>query len=195
MTKIALYARVSTHDQRPEVQLHALRRYAEDRGAEAVEYVDRGVSGAAAARPALDEMLRDVRRRGVSAVVVVKLDRLARSVSHLVKLAEELEATGVGLVVLDQGVDTDTPTGKLLFHVLGALAEFERELIRERVVAGLSAAKRRGQKLGRPERADKPTRARILRLRKAGRSLREIAEVVGIPKSTVARVVKQAAAA
>src|SRR3989449_163312 len=149
---VALYARVSTVDQTCDTQLLALRGYAEARGWQTLEYADGGVSGTRDHRPKLDAMMTDVRRRKVSAVVVVKLDRLARSVHHLVTLAKELEALGVDLVVLDQGIDSTTPSGRLLFHVLAAIAEFERDLIRERVVAGIRRAKAQGRRLGRPRR-------------------------------------------
>ncbi len=117
----------------------------------------------------------------------MKLDRLARSVRHLTTLAAELEALGVDLVVVDQSIDTSTPSGRLLFHVLASIGEFERDLIRERTVAGLAAARRRGRKLGRPRRIDARTRARVLRLRKAGRSIREIAATLGVGRGTVGR--------
>ena len=192
--RIALYARVSTADQKTQAQLDALRKYASDRGCEAVEFVDHGQSGAKASRPALDAMLTAAKRREVGAVVVVKLDRLARSVRHLVTLAEEFEALGVDLVVLDQGMDTSTPAGRLLFHVLGSIAEFERSLIRERVRAGQAAAQRRGVRFGRPEATDRAMRERIIRLAKAGQTLGQIAALVEVPKSTVARVVAKARA-
>src|SRR3990172_6558068 len=112
MRRIALYARVSTADQTPEPQLHALREYAARRGLDAVEHVDRGASGARARRPALDRLLAAVHRREVDAVAVTKLDRLARSVRHLCELAADLDARGVALVVLDQGIDTTTPSGR-----------------------------------------------------------------------------------
>jgi DNA invertase Pin-like site-specific DNA recombinase len=140
----AIYARVSTCDQTVAPQLDALRSYCERRGLDAVEFVDEGISGAKDRRPALDSMLAAVRRREVDLVAVVKLDRLARSVRHLTTLAAEFEALGVDLVVLDQGVDTSTPAGRLLFHVLASIAEFERSLIVERTRAGLAAARRRG---------------------------------------------------
>ncbi len=114
--RLALYARVSTGRQTADPQLDALRAYAAARGGGAAEYVDEGVSGARASRPALDRLARDVARRRVDAVVVTKLDRLARSVRHLTELAATLEAAGVALVVLDQGIDTATPTGRLLFQ-------------------------------------------------------------------------------
>ncbi len=185
---LALYARVSTTDQHTEVQLAALRRYAADRGCQGVEYVDHGVSGAKDSRPALDEMMAAARRREVSAVVVVKLDRLARSVRHLTTMAGELEALCVDLVVLDEAVDTSTPAGRLLFNVLGSIAEFEREIIRERVRAGQQAAMRRGVKFGRPEAADRRTKDRIRRLRGSGRTMVEIAGMVGVSRRTVGRV-------
>ena len=152
MRRIALYARVSTADQHPEAQLLALRPYAGARGLEvAGEYIDHGVSGSKDRRPALDRLMADARRRRFDAVAVTKLDRLARSTRHLVNLAAELDAVGVDLVVLDQAIDTGTPAGRLLFHVLGAIGEFERDLIRERTVAGLRAARRRGARIGRPQ--------------------------------------------
>ncbi len=131
-------------------QLADLRAYAERRGAQPLVYVDRGISGARDRRPALDELMGAVRRREADAVVVTKLDRVARSVRHLTALAAELEALGVDLLVLDQSIDTGTPSGRLLFHVLGAIAEFERDLIRERTRAGLAAARRRGRSTHAP---------------------------------------------
>ena len=187
--RAALYARVSTMDQNPEVQLGPLREYAEARGFQvAAEYIDHGVSGAKGSRPALDEMLAAARRRDVDVIVAVKLDRLARSVQHLVELAGELKALGVHLIVRDQAIDTSTPTGKLTFHVLAALAEFERDLIRERTQAGLELARKRGKKFGRPPATDRKERARIVRLRQSGHSLRAIAERVGVGRGTVERV-------
>ena len=186
--RVGLYARCSTNDQHPEAQLHALRSYAEARGLEVVnEYVDAGVSGARDRRPALDRLLADARRRRLDAVACVKLDRLARSVRHLTTLAAELEALDVDLIVVDQSIDTSTPAGRLLFNVLGAIGEFEADLIRERTRAGLEAARRRGKKLGRPRRIDARARARVIRLRKAGRSIREIAATLGVGRGTIER--------
>ncbi len=196
MPRLALYARVSTTDQHPEAQLLALRGYAAGRGLEVVEeYVDAGVSGAKACRPALDRLVAVARRRRFVAVAVVKLDRLARSVHHLVTLAAEWEALGMDLVVLDQAIDTSTPAGKLLFHTLAAIAEFERGLIVERVQAGLQAARRRGARLGRPAALDAAARERVARLRAHGQSLRAIARLLGVSPTTVARAIECAAAA
>ena len=186
MRRIALYARVSTTDQRPEVQLHSLREYAAARRLEVgEEYTDHGVSGAKDRRPALDRLVADARRRRFDAIAAVKLDRLARSVRHLTALAGELEALGVDLVVLDQAIDTSTPAGRLLFNVLGSIAEFERDLIRERVSAGMAAAKRRGAKVGGPRVV--VDAERVARLRRAGRSIREIAAMLGTSKDAIAR--------
>jgi len=188
MPRIALYARVSTADQHVDGQLHALRAYAQARGLDvAGEYVDHGQSGAKARRPALDRLLADARRRKLDAIACTKLDRLARSVRHLTTLAAELEALGVDLVVLDQAIDTSTPSGRFLFHTLGAVAELERDLIRERTRAGLAAARRRGVRMGRPEALDAEARARLRRLVASGTPQRRIAELLGISKGTVAR--------
>lgn len=187
-SRIALYARVSTTDQTTDPQLFGLRRYAEGRGLSvAREFVDHGVSGARDSRPALDALTKACKRREVDAVAVTKLDRLARSVRHLTALGAELEALGVELIVVEQGLDTSTPAGRLLFNVLGSIAEFERDLIRERTVAGLHAAKRRGSKLGRPTALSAEKLERARRLRAAGQSVRYVAETLGVSKSAVAR--------
>jgi len=185
MPALALYARTSTDRRDPASQLVRLREYAARRGGAAVEFVDAGVSGARARRPGLDALVAAARRREGDAVVVTKLDRLARSVRHLAELAAELAALGVDLVVLDNAIDTATPGGKLLFHVLGAVAEFERDLIRERVRDGMAAARQRGSAIGRPRALDRRGVARARRLRTAGRSFREIGAVLGVSASVV----------
>ena len=193
MPRVALYARVSTTEQRPDVQLDPLRSYATARGFEvAGEFVDHGISGAKARRPALDRLLADARRRRFDAVACVKLDRLARSVNHLTTLGQELAALGVDLIVLDQAIDTSTPTGRLLFHVLGSIAEFERDLIRERVTAGMRAARRRGVQFGRPLALDAAQLARARRLASFGHSQRAIAGQLGVSKSVVGRALRGA---
>ena len=186
--RVALYARVSTSDQTTAPQLDALHGYAEARRLEIVEeYIDHGISGSKDRRPALDEMLAKAKRRAFDAIAVVKLDRLARSTRHLTQLAGELEALGVDLIVVDQGIDTSTPAGRLLFNVLAAIGEFELDLIRERVEAGVKSAKRRGVRFGRPRLLDDQQRARIRRLRASGSSLRSIARLMGVSKSLVAK--------
>jgi len=189
---IGIYARTSTQDRNPESQLHRLRQYAQARGVPALEFIDEAISGARRSRPALDALLAAANRREISAVVIVKLDRIGRSVAHLAALAEELQALNVGLVALDQAVDSTTPAGKFLFHALCAVAEFERELIRERTRDGLAAARRAGAKIGRPRSLKPHARRRLRRLRASGHSLRKIAELLGSTLGTVRRELKRA---
>src|SRR5437588_3474514 len=148
--RAAIYARVSTSDQTVDNQLLELRRYIEARGWTAVEYVDRGVSGAKDRRPALDQMVADAKRRKFDVVVAWRLDRLGRNLRHLVTLIEELQTLGIAFVSLGEGIDCTTPAGKLQLHILAALAEFERGRLRERVLAGLERARSEGKRLGRP---------------------------------------------
>ena len=184
--RVAVYARVSTTDQTPENQLAALRAFAAARGWGVIEFIDHGISGAKERRPALDALLVDARKRKIDVVACVKLDRLARSVRHLVTLAQELEALGVDLVVLDQAIDTTTPSGRLLFHVLAAIAEFERDLIRDRVIAGIRRAKAQGRRLGRPRRYQVDV-ARVRAMMGQGLSLRAIARSLEVHPSAVSR--------
>src|SRR5687767_11609272 len=136
MMRAAIYARVSTFEQEPENQLHELRRYMAARGWTGTEFVECGVSGAKDKRPALDALLKDAKRRRFDVLVCWRLDRLGRNLRHLVTVLEDLEAVGVSFVSLGEGIDCTTPSGKLQLHILAALAEFERERIRERVLAG-----------------------------------------------------------
>lgn len=145
------YYRVSTQDQSVDMQRRDIRAYCEGRGLPlGQEYSDGGISGAKASRPGLDALLRDVRRRRVGTVIVWSLSRLGRSLKNLLALIEEFESCGVSLVSLKEGWDLSTSTGKMIFQVMGALAEWEREQIRERVRGGLRAARARGSRLGRP---------------------------------------------
>ncbi len=148
--RAAIYARVSTLDQEPENQLAELRRYVQARGWTGQEFVDHGVSGTKDRRPALDRLVADARQRKVDTVVVWRLDRLGRSLKHLVTLLDELQAFGVGFVSLGEGIDLQTPAGRLQFHILAALSEFEKSRIAERVRAGLARVRANGTRLGRP---------------------------------------------
>lgn len=149
--RVAIYARVSTKDQDPENQLCELRDYAGRRGWEVQgEFVDHGVSGAKDRRPALDELMTAAKQRKVDVVLVWSLDRLGRSLRHLVMTADQFGTWAVDLVAYTQPIDTTTPAGKLTFTVLAAVAEFERELIRERIHAGLRRARAEGKRIGRP---------------------------------------------
>ena len=185
--RAAIYARVSTLDQEPENQLQELRRYVEARGWTAQEFVDHGVSGTKDRRPALDRLIRDAKRRKVDTVVVWRLDRLGRSLKHLVTLLDELQALGVGFVSLGEGIDLQTPSGRLQLHILAALAEFERARIVERVQAGLQRAKRQGRTLGRTRRAISPRHLAQVE----GLSTREAAKLLGVPRSTLQRYLAQ----
>jgi DNA invertase Pin-like site-specific DNA recombinase len=178
--RAAIYARVSTFDQEPENQLGELRRYVVARGWTGQEYVDRGISGAKDRRPALDQLLADARRRRFDVLVCWRLDRLGRNLRHLITLLEELQALGIAFVSLNEGIDATTPAGKLQIHILGAIAEFERARIAERVRAGLQRARSQGKRLGRPRKA--PAAVTI-----PGGSVREAARMWGVSKSTAAR--------
>jgi DNA invertase Pin-like site-specific DNA recombinase len=181
--RAAVYARVSTVDQEPENQLQEVRRYVEARDWTAGEYVDRGVSGAKDRRPALDDLVRDARRRRFDVLVCWRLDRLGRNLKHLITLLDELQALGIAFVSLAEGIDATTPAGKLQMHILGAIAEFERERIRERVLAGLQRARREGKRLGRPQ-----TRVPIERLQRvSGLPAQIAAERLGVSRSTIKR--------
>jgi DNA invertase Pin-like site-specific DNA recombinase len=184
----AIYGRVSTVDQEPENQLQELRRYVRARGWSASEHVDRGVSGAKDRRPALDQLLADARRRRIDVLVVWRLDRLGRNLKHLITLLDDLQVLGVPFVSLAEGIDATTPAGKLQMHILAAIAEFERDRIRERVLAGLQRARAQGKRLGRPK-----ARVPIERLQSVdGLSLDAAAKALGVSRSTVKRWRRQA---
>ena len=185
--RAALYARVSTLDQEPENQLAELRRYVAARDWVAIEYVDQGVSGAKDRRLALDRLVADARRRQVDTVVVWRLDRLGRSLKHLVTLLDEFHAVGVGFVSLGEGIDLHTPAGRLQLHILAALAEFERARIAERVAAGLARARQNGTRLGRPEKVVPESVLGSVR----GLSVREAARRLGVSPATAHRWLSQ----
>jgi DNA invertase Pin-like site-specific DNA recombinase len=181
--RAAVYVRVSTCDQEPENQLQELRRYVQARGWSAVEFVDRGVSGSKDRRPALDQMIIDVKRRRFDIVVCWRLDRLGRNLRHLVTLLDDFQALGVAFVSMGEGIDCTTPAGRLQLHVLAALAEFERGRIQERVKAGLARVRASGERLGRP-------RVRLAAAdveRTLGMSIRQAASVLGVPRSVLHR--------
>lgn len=185
--RCAIYARVSTADQSTEMQLVALREYVERRGWRLDgEYIDQGISGSRERRPALDRLMADARRRNFDAVVVFRFDRFARSVSHLARALDEFRALGIEFVSLHEAVDTSTPMGRAMFHIAGAFAELEREIIRERVKAGLQNARRRGKRLGRPRAMLNV--ATVRQMASTGLSARSIARKIGVSDFTVRRV-------
>ena len=185
--RAAVYARVSTHDQEVENQLGELRKYVLARGWEAREYVDEGVSGAVEQRPALDELVGDAKRRRFDVLVCWRLDRLGRSLKHLITLLDDLQALGVAFVSLAEGIDATTPAGKLQMHILGAISEFERARIAERVRAGLARVRREGRRLGRPPVQISQDAVESVR----GLSVREAARRLGVSRSTAHRVLAQ----
>jgi DNA invertase Pin-like site-specific DNA recombinase len=185
-SRVAIYARVSTtnHGQDVTVQTRELEQFAEARGWRLVDsYIDLGISGSKDKRPELDRLMADAHRRKFDAVIVWKFDRFARSVSHLLRALETFNALGIAFVSLSEQMDTTTPAGKMVFTVLGAVAELERSLIVERVKAGLRNARAKGKTLGRPRAS--VDAARIGRLRAQGHSLREIASELGCSRSLV----------
>jgi DNA invertase Pin-like site-specific DNA recombinase len=198
MTKrAALYLRVSTGEQTTENQRLELLAAAKRTGWEIVAiYEDAGVSGAKGRdkRPEFDRLLKGAVRREFDVIMTWSVDRLGRSLQHLVEFLGEIHAKGVDLYCHQQGVDTTTPAGKAMFQMCGVFAEFERAMIQERVKAGLARAKAQGKILGRPK-VTKKVEQSIYRLRKAGTGKRKISKQLGIGVSTVMRVLKEPQAA
>jgi DNA invertase Pin-like site-specific DNA recombinase len=190
--KVVLYARVSTRDQNPESQLQDLRRHAEARGFQvAGEFVDVGVSGRKERRPSLDKVMAMARNRTIDGVMVAAFDRFGRSLSHLVRCLEEFQGRGVAFISQREQIDLSTPMGRLMFALIGAMAEFERELIRERVEAGLRRARYQGKRLGRPPRVFH--RDQVAELRGKGLSIRKIGKKLGVSARSVQRVLHSVA--
>ena len=188
MKKVAIYARVSTDKQTCENQLIELRAVAERCGYTIVqEFVDSGISGAKgrADRPALDAMMKAANQRKFDLIMVWDISRLGRSLQNLVELLNDLQSMLVDLMFLQQGMDTSTSSGRMMFSIFGALAEFERNLIRERVVAGQNRAKARGVKMGRPSKMNDGLRSAIQLLRENGMGIKQIAKEVGVGVGTV----------
>jgi DNA invertase Pin-like site-specific DNA recombinase len=193
ITRVALYARVSTSNghQDPEMQLRELREYADRRGWQVVdEYTDNGVSGSKESRPELNRLMADAHQRRFDAILVWKIDRFGRSLKHLVNALADLGAYGVAFVSLRDNLDLSTPSGRLMFAVIGAMAEFERALIQERVKAGLRNARAKGKRIGRP-RAPLDMK-RLANLRSEGWGWNRIAADLGVGPGTVLRAAERA---
>jgi DNA invertase Pin-like site-specific DNA recombinase len=186
--RVALYGRVSTanHGQNVGLQLTEMRGYCSRRGFEiAGEYVDQGISGAKDSRPALNQLMADAHQRKFDALCCWKLDRFGRSLKHLVNAIADLEALGVAFISLQDNLDLSTPSGLLMFHIIAAMAQFERSLIQERVRAGMRNALAKGKQIGRRRAVFDPEQARFLLA--SGQSLAQIGAAFGISASTVCR--------
>ena len=195
MRKIAIYARVSTDKQSTENQLLELRTLCNQLGYTIVqEYTDNGISGAKSrdARPALDLLLKDATRRKFDMVMCWSIDRLGRSLQNLVEILNELQALKIDLYFQQQGMDTSTPSGRMIFSVFGAIGEFERNLIRERVIAGQQRAKANGVKLGRPTKMNDGMRSAVKILREKGMGIKQISRELQIGVGTVYSVMQVA---
>ena len=173
------YARVSTTDQDPQLQIDALKAAGAERS-----FTDHA-SGAATSRPQFDQMMGTLRRGDI--VMVWRLDRLGRSMKHLLELATQFEAQEVGLRSLNEQLDTTTANGRLIFHVMAALAEFERGLLTERTQAGLLAARRKGRVGGRPKALSPTARRAVIDLRNQGQTVSQIADTLRVSRATVYR--------
>lgn len=212
-SRIAIYARVSTKDQDLDTQLIALRAYAFGKSLKGeglfpspslitqpldlsiapqvktwLEFTDFGVSGSVSKRPGLDALMQAAYRREFDVLVVARFDRFARSTRHLVTALEEFQKLGIDFVSLNESIDTSTPMGKMVFVVLGAVAELERTIIVERVKAGIARVRAQGKILGPPRKIF--DREKVRERRAAGESLRSIAHDLGISKDTIAKAVK-----
>ena len=188
--RIAIYARVSTKDQSCELQLRDLRAFCVARKFSVLrEYIDVGESGAKDSRPQLNELMADARKRKLDAVIVWRFDRFARSTKHLLLALEEFRSLGIQFISYQENIDTSSPLGQALFTIVSAVAQLERDLIRERVRAGLRNAKLKGKTLGRPPLT--VDRDRIARLRASGASIREIAAQLEVSTATIHSVLRQ----
>jgi DNA invertase Pin-like site-specific DNA recombinase len=187
--RAAIYARVSTSDQSSGAQLAELRAFCARRGWEITgEFIDEGISGSKRSRPSLDRLLAGAESKSFDAVVVYRYDRFARSLSHLVSALASFDSWGVQFVSVSEGVDTTTPNGRLVFGIFASIAEFERELIRERTRSGLRNAKARGVRCGRPPVTVNVSH--IQSMKAAGLSERAIGRSVGISGHTVAKALR-----
>ena len=186
--KTAIYARVSTDEQTTDNQVIELKKVAERNGWEIETIYADTISGAKSKRPQLDKLMKSIMRKEIDMVMVWSVDRLGRSLQHLTTLLSDIHSKGVDLYLHQQGIDTTTPSGKMMFQLCGVFAEFERSLIRERVLAGLERARSQGKRLGRPP-VPPITVTKIKRLREEGLSLRKIAKQVGLSTSKVHQLV------
>jgi len=186
--RTAIYARVSTVDQSTESQLLDLRKYVSARGWQIYrEFVDEGISGTKDSRPALDQLMDDARKRRFDVVLVWRFDRFARSTKHLILALEEFRNLGIDFVSFQENIDTNSPLGSAIFTIISAVAQLERDIIAERVKAGLRRARENGKKLGRPKGTSLDL-DKVQRLRTQGLSLQQIATELNTSKTTISRL-------
>ena len=196
MKRVAIYARVSTDKQTTDNQLRQLREIANKNEWQIVaEFCDEGVSGARGRdqRPQFDALLKSAVRKEFDLIMSWSVDRLGRSLQHLVEFLNEIHSKGIDLYLHQQGLDTSTPSGRMMFQMCGVFAEFERAIIRERIIAGQQRAKANGKHIGRKPEIDEKLKSRIIALKQSGESMRKIAIKVGISVGSVHRVLMQSA--
>jgi DNA invertase Pin-like site-specific DNA recombinase len=184
--KAGIYTRVSTENQSVDMQLSDLRSFAKQRNYEVYkEYCDIGISGSQDSRPELDKLMDDARKKKINIVLVWKFDRFARSTRHLINALHEFNHLGIHFISFTENIDTSSPAGKVLFAIISAMAEFERDLIGERVKAGIGRAKQKGIRLGRPPLLTEEQKGTVMSLRDKGFSIRKIAKEVKVSPSLV----------
>jgi len=188
--KIAIYTRVSTQDQSVDMQITDLRRYCDQRSLEVYkEYSDQGISGVKDKRPALDELMDDAKKKKFDAVLCWRFDRFARSTKHLITALEEFRHLNIDFISYQENIDTSSLLGKAMFTIVSAIAELERNILLERVRAGLKRAKENGRILGRPKRLDLDVKE-LQKMREKGLSFRQIAKQVKACPGTVYKSLK-----
>ncbi len=190
--KCAIYVRVSTKTQDTDNQLQPLKEYAERCGYQVLGiYEDKGVSGVKSSRPSLDMMVLDARRRKFSMILAWSIDRVGRNMSHLCGFVDEMNQSGINLYFHTQAIDTTQPIGRMFFHIISSFASFERETIRERVIAGLDKCRQNGKKLGRPSNMTEGLRNAIKILADKGVGVRATCKQLGIGSATYYKVVRE----
>lgn len=185
--KVAIYLRVSTSHQRTDLQKDHLTTYSEQRGFEVFKYYSDTISGTKEKRPALDQLMMDARKRLFDIVLVFRFDRAARSSRHLTNLLEEFNSLGIDFISYQESIDTSSPMGKAMFTIISAMAQLERDIIKERVLAGLATARKKGTVLGRPKKRDDQ---KICELRSQGLSYRAIRSKLGVSISSIQAALK-----
>tara|TARA_B100000315_G_C14447525_1_gene527543 strand:+ start:381 stop:992 length:612 start_codon:yes stop_codon:yes gene_type:complete len=188
--KAAIYCRVSTTDQNTDMQLQDLRKFAKDRGVSIYqEYIDNGISGSIKKRPALDNLMADANKKKFDVILVWRFDRFARSSRHLVEALHAFRHLGIDFISYNENIDTGSPLGEAMFTIVSAMAQLERDIIRERVKAGLKTARNKGTRLGRPRAlVDKE---KIIKMQNNGDSVREIAKCMDVSIATISRLLNK----